>query len=99
MTKKKVVNLPHIELKKLIELCANTETIFWKPTGMINLLSDLEIPKGSSWDDYLDGSFDDCIDGVGFTLEITKSNGSIRLKKLLDESSSDTDDLTEINNE
>ena len=96
MTKKKVVDLPHSELKKLIEL---SETTSLKPTEMINLRLDLEIPKGSSWDDYLDGSFDDCIDGVGFTLEITKSNGSIRLKKLLDESSSDTDDLTEINNE
>jgi len=84
--------LPQAALKKLIE---NTETISLKPTEMINLRLDLEIPKGSSWDDYLDGSFD----GWRYLdLEIT-DRGAIRPKKLLDESSSDTDDLTEINNE
>ena len=61
MTKEKVVDLSHSELKKLIE---NTETISLKPTEMINLRSELVIPEGSSLDDCLDGSFDDCIDGA-----------------------------------
>ena len=59
MTKEKVVDLSHSELKKLIE---NTETISLKPTEMINLRSELEIPEGSS--------LDDCLDGVGFELII-----------------------------
>jgi len=54
MTKEKVVNLSQAALKKLIELYANTETIFVEvTTEMINLRSELEIPKGSSFNDSL----------------------------------------------
>ena len=79
-------------LLRLIKFFPNTETISLKPTEMINLRSELEIPEGSSLDDCLDGSFDDCIDGVGFELEIT-DRGPIRLKKLSDSLNTPTPDI------